>query len=144
MTLLSPLALGLFAVAVPVVLFYVLKLRREERMVGSTLLWRRAVDDVQANVPWQRLRPSVLLLLQLLVLAALVLSLAQPAYTRARSFDGDLIVLVDQSYGMQARDVTPSRFAMALARAHSLATDLSSGNVMSVIGMSDQPHLAIA
>ncbi|MBV9281670.1 MAG: VWA domain-containing protein [Chloroflexi bacterium] len=144
MTFTNPLALALFALAIPVVLLYMLKLRREQRVVSSTLLWRRAVDDVQANVPWQRLRPSVLLLLQLLALAVLVLSLARPALTQARSYAGDLIVIVDESYGMQARDVVPSRFGVALARAHALAGDLAGGSVMSVIGMGDQPQLAIA
>lgn len=144
LTLLSPLSLALFVVSVPVVLLYVLKLRREERAVPSTLLWRRALEDVRSNVPWQRLQPNILLLLQLLILAALILSLAEPAYTHARSFNGDLVVVVDESYGMQPRDVNPSRFDAALAKAHALAADLGSGNVMSVIGMSDQPQLKIA
>jgi hypothetical protein len=140
---LAPLALGLLAVAAPIILMYVLKLRRRDQPVSSTLLWRRALDDVQANAPWQRLRPSVLLLLQLLVLAALVLALAGPAYSRSHAFSGDVVVVVDQSYGMQGKDVAPTRFAAALKRAHSIANDLGSGNVMSVIGMGAQPHLAI-
>jgi Ca-activated chloride channel homolog len=143
-TLLAPLALALSVLAVPIVLLYVLKLRRQEQVVASTLLWRRALDDVQANAPWQRLRPSILLILQLLAVAALVLVLAQPAYTRARTFAGDTIVIVDQSYGMQARDVAPSRFGAALSQAHSLASAASSGRVMSVIGMGAQPKLAVA
>ncbi|MDQ2745580.1 MAG: VWA domain-containing protein, partial [Chloroflexota bacterium] len=71
-------------------------------------------------------------------------SLARPAYSRSHVVSGDLIVIVDQSYGMQARDVRPSRFAAALARARALASELAGGNVMSVIGMGAQPHLAIA
>lgn len=144
MTFLTPLALALSVLAVPIVLMYVLKLRRRPQVVSSTLLWQRALDDVQANAPWQRLRPSILLLLQLLALVALVLALAQPAYTRAERFTGDLIVIVDESYGMQAHDVAPSRFAAALVQAHTLANDLPGGNVASVIGMGAQPQLAIA
>lgn len=144
MTLLTPLALALSLLAVPIVLMYVLKLRRQEQVISSTLLWRRALDDIQANAPWQRLRPSILLLLQLLALAALVLMLARPAYSRSRSFAGDHIVIVDESYGMQARDVAPSRFAVALAQARTITDDLGSGEVMSVIGMGAQPRLAIA
>lgn len=143
MSLLSPLSLALLAVAAPIVLMYILKLRRRDQPVSSTLLWHRALDDVQANAPWQRLRPSMLLLLQLLVLVALVLALAGPAYSRSHAFSGDVIVVVDESYGMQGRDVAPSRFTAALKRAHSIADDLGSGNVMSVIGMGAQPHLAI-
>lgn len=144
MALLAPLALGFTAVAVPIVLMYVLKLRRQEQMVSSTMLWARALQDIQANAPWQRLRPNMLLLLQLIALVALVLALAAPAYSASHTYSGDLIVIVDRSYGMQARDVAPSRFAAALTRARSLAADLSSGSVMSVIGMGAQPQLAIA
>jgi Ca-activated chloride channel family protein len=144
MTLLTPLALALSAVAVPVILLYVLKLRRREHVVSSTLLWRRALDDVQANAPWQRLRFNILLLLQLLALMALVLALAGPAYSQTHAFEGDLVLIIDQSYGMQAHDVRPTRFAAALAQAHTLTADLGSGNVASVIGMGAHPRLAIA
>jgi hypothetical protein len=144
MYLLTPIALGLLALAVPIILLYVLKLRRQERIVPSTFLWRKALEDVQANAPWQRLRFNILLLLQLLALAALVLALAGPAYSRSHVVLGDLVLIVDESYGMQAHDVAPSRFAVAVQRAHSLAADLGGGHVVSVIGMGAQPHLAIA
>jgi hypothetical protein len=123
---------------------YVLKLRRQERDLSSVLLWRRSLEDVQANAPWQRLRPKLLLLLQLLALFVLVVVLAQPAYTRAHTIAGDVIVIVDESYGMQAHDVQPSRFAVALEEARNLNSSLNGGHVMSVVGMGAQPRLAIA
>lgn len=142
--LLAPLALLLSILAVPIILMYVLKLRRQEVRVPSTFLWRQVMEDVQANAPWQRLRFNILLLLQLLALAAIILSLARPAYSRSHVIAGDLILIVDQSYGMQAHDVKPSRFAVAQKRARTLASELGGGHVMSVIGMSAQPTLAVA
>jgi hypothetical protein len=142
--LLAPLALLLSVLAVPIVLMYVLKLRRQEYRVPSTFLWRQVMEDVQANAPWQRLRFNILLLLQLLALGAVILSLAQPAYSRSHVIAGDLVVILDQSYGMQAHDVRPSRFVVAQGRARALASELAGGHVMSVIGMSAQPHLVIA
>src|ERR671938_293109 len=66
----TPLALlGLLFVPA-VVAMYLLKLRRDEAVVPSTLLWNRLVADVEANAPWQRLRRSLLLLLQLLPVVA--------------------------------------------------------------------------
>ena len=67
MSLLTPLALLGAAIVGPlIVAMYLLKLRREDRPVSSTFLWQRMVRDVEANAPWQKLRRSLLLLLQLL------------------------------------------------------------------------------
>lgn len=143
MTFLTPAALGLMALSVPVIFMYILKLRRRTVDVSSTFLWRRALDDVQANAPWQRLRISTLLIVQLLALAALVLLQARPAYSRTQPLGGDLILIVDESYGMMMHDVAPSRFGAALSEARGLAANVPSGNVVSVIGMGAQPALAI-
>ncbi|MHC4776924.1 MAG: vWA domain-containing protein, partial [Planctomycetota bacterium] len=74
MTFLSPWsALGAAAITVPLLLLlYFLKLRRQTTRIASTLLWRRSTEDLQANVPLQRLRWSLLLLLQLLIAATLI------------------------------------------------------------------------
>src|SRR3954451_15199695 len=77
---LSPLAAMVAAgIAVPsLLIFYFLKLRRREMAVSSTLLWKKAIQDLQVNSPFQRLRKNLLLLLQLLLLALLCLALARP------------------------------------------------------------------
>ncbi len=144
MTLLSPLALALAAVAIPIVMMYMLRVRRREHVVPSTFLWRKAAEDVQTSPRWRRVRPNLLLFLQLAILAALVLALAQPAYTHNRTFNGDVIAIVDQSLTMQAGDVGPSRLVEAQRRARQLAAELPEGSVMSVIGMGAQPRLLIA
>jgi hypothetical protein len=67
------------AIAIPALLvLYFLKLRRREMPVSSTFLWKKAIQDLQVNSPFQRLRRNLLLLLQLLLLALLLLSLARP------------------------------------------------------------------
>src|SRR4029078_7142685 len=68
----TPLALlGLLFVPA-VIAMYLLKLRRDEAVVPSTLLWTRLVADVEANAPWQRLRRSLPLLPHVLPLVVLV------------------------------------------------------------------------
>src|SRR3989304_3199025 len=100
MGLLAPLALiGLLAVPI-IVAFYMLRLRRPERSVSSTYLWQQLVRDVEANAPWQRLRRSLLLFLQLLLVAVLVLAAARPFLERPAGLARDLVLGVDASAGM--------------------------------------------
>jgi hypothetical protein len=82
MDVLNPLAFWFALLAVPIVLLYLLRLRRREQLVSSTFLWRRAVLDREANTLWQRLRRNLLLLLQLATLAFLAVS-----YTHLRAHE---------------------------------------------------------
>ena len=78
MSFLAPAAFAALAIAIPVLLLYMLRLRRREVLISSTFLWRQVVQDTEANTPWQRLRRNLLLFLQLLILLLLVLALARP------------------------------------------------------------------
>src|SRR5690606_2966970 len=97
MAFLAPLALLLGLPAVPIVVLYMLRLRRREVLVSSTLLWRKLLRDREANAPWQRLRRNLLLLLQLLILAALVLALSRPFLPTPSVVSGSVVVLLDAS-----------------------------------------------
>src|SRR6187397_3714722 len=113
MPLTTPLALlGLLFVPA-VVAMYLLRLRREETPVPSTLLWQRLVADVEANAPWQRLRRSLLLLLQLLLVAILAILAARPFLERPAALARDIVLVVDTSASMGATDVTPNRLEVA-------------------------------
>jgi Ca-activated chloride channel homolog len=144
MNLLAPAALGLAALAAPIVAMYILKMRRPTRVVPSTFLWEQALRDVQANAPWQRLRPNLLLLLQLLAVAVLVLALARPYVLRAAAAQGDVVAVLDGSALMTATDVSPSRFAVARARIAALIDGLGPNDVMSIVLMARHAHVLIA
>ncbi len=129
-----PAALGLLALAIPIIIFYMLRLRREELPVSSSLLWRRALQDRTANAPWQRLRRNLLLLLQLLLLLLLVLSLARPFLFTQAAATGNLVVILDASASMQATDENgDSRFERARQEANKLIDGLSGDQRMSLV-----------
>jgi len=129
----TPLAL-LGLLFIPAVLaMYLLKLRRDERVVPSTLLWTRLVADVEANAPWQRLRRSLLLLLQLLLVAILALLAARPFLERPAGLARDIVLVLDTSASMAATDVAPNRLEAAKAAALEALRDLPSGGKVSVV-----------
>lgn len=133
MPLITPLALlGLLFVPA-VVAMYLLKLRREQTIVPSTLLWQRLVADVEANAPWQRLRRSLLFLLQLLLVIILVLLAARPFIERPAGLARDIVLVVDTSASMGATDLSPNRLAAAKEAALDALRDLPSGGKVSVI-----------
>src|SRR5438105_1968936 len=113
MTWLAPLAAAALLAVPAILLLYFLKVKRPETRVASLLFWRPFVADRQANAPWQRLRSSWLLVLQLLAALAIALALLRPGVTGAAGIADTTIVILDGSASMQATDVGPPRFGAA-------------------------------
>src|SRR5256886_17070076 len=113
MSLLVPAALA-FGLIIPIILLlYFMRPKRQERVVGSTLLWQQALQDLQASRPWQRLRITPLLVLQLLAAIVIVLILTRPPIFLRSPISGNTIIILQASASMQATDVTPNRFEVA-------------------------------
>jgi Ca-activated chloride channel family protein len=144
MHFLAPAAFALAALVPVIIAMYLLKLRRTEQVVSSVYLWRRMVRDVEANAPWQRLRRNLLLILQLLFLAALILSLARP-FTWVEGAGGQaLILILDTSASMAATDVVPTRLGAAQVQARRLADDLPDDARVTVIAAGDGAQVLVA
>jgi hypothetical protein len=144
MQFLTPLAFALSALAIPIILLYMLKLRRKQTQVSSTMLWEKLLKDRQANAPWQKLKRNLLLFLQLLILAALVFALARPALQTKVVASGSVIVMLDASASMNAVDVTPTRFEEARKSVLTLINGLSSDSAMTLILVAKTPQTLIA
>jgi hypothetical protein len=141
LSFLTPLALGLGALAVPIILLYMLRLRRIETAISSTFLWRQLVRDREANAPWQRLRWNWLMFLQLLILAALVITLARP-FTEVKTItNGRIVLLLDASASMMATDVQPDRFSAARDIGLDLVDTLGPDDTMTVIRVGAVPEV---
>jgi len=130
---------GAFAVVPPAVIvaLYFLKLRREPLEVPSTYLWTRSIEDLRVNSLWQRMRQSLLLFLQLLLLAIVAFALLRP-YWEGGTLQGDrFIFLIDNSASMTATDVAPSRLDEAKRRVGQMLDEMSSGTKAMIISFSD-------
>jgi len=135
-------AAAFFALTIPVVvLLYLLKLKRVRTEVSSTILWRRSIEDLMANAPFQRLRRNLLLYLQILVLLFAVLALMRPFLRWAGLAEQNFIVLVDRSGSMLSTDVAPSRLAAAKQHALRLVEEMTRGDRMAVLAFSDHAEV---
>lgn len=129
------------AIAIPALLIlYFLKLRRREVAVSSTLLWRKAVQDLQVNSPFQRLRRNLLLLLQLMLLALLCLALSRPVINTKRGAGKLTVLLIDRSASMGAKDVDAgkrTRLDEAKRRALEIIDSMKRDDTACLIGFDD-------
>ncbi|MCC6299581.1 MAG: BatA and WFA domain-containing protein [Anaerolineales bacterium] len=144
MTFLTPLGFALASLAIPIILLYMLKLRRKQTPVSSTFLWQKLLREQQANAPWQKLKRNVLLILQLIILAALVTALARPALQVPVVASGSVIVLLDASASMNAADVSPSRFEAGREAALDLVNGLSPASSLTLILVAEKPQTLIS
>ena len=147
MGFLAPLAFWLAAIVGPALLvLYFLKLRRRQETVSSTFLWRRAVQDLQVNAPFQRLRKSLLLFLQLLVLALGVLALARPIVETSLSERSSVVLLIDRSASMntvEADGRTRLELAKEQAVRHVKALNRAGGSWLSFFRVGDQTRVMV-
>jgi Ca-activated chloride channel homolog len=106
----------LFALLVPLVIFYFLKLKRPRQIIPSLVLWRQVLNDQRVNSPFQRFKRNLLLLLQILLLTLLVLAAMQPFLKRTAQKAARLPVLIDVSASMAATADGKSRLDVAKER----------------------------
>ncbi|MBE7466383.1 MAG: VWA domain-containing protein [Planctomycetes bacterium] len=141
---LEPLGLAGLAALAPIVALYFLKLRREERVVPSTLLWKKVIKDLHVNAPFQRLKYSLLLLLQLLLVALLAFALARPFLNMAAETGTYTVLLIDTSASMATRDSGPdgkrSRLQQALEDAKQKIDDMGRIDEMCIVAFDEDPR----
>jgi Ca-activated chloride channel family protein len=141
---LTPIALALGVTLPVVVIFYLLKVRRHDEEVSSTFLWNDLIRDLAAHEPLQRLKWSLLLVLQLIALALITGAVARPFSEQIGQKPVQAVLLVDGSASMQATDVQPSRFAKAVDAARSTLTQLPENSLATAILVAAHPQVLVA
>jgi hypothetical protein len=138
----SPAHLALLGLLVPLVLLYILRIRREKRRVPSTWLFRSAERDLLAKQPFRRLFPHVSLLLEALAIAALALAFSRPILRGGQIDSVHLAIVIDSSASMAA--VGPdgkTRIDLAREAARTLARQLAPGADALVVEAGREPRV---
>ena len=141
MSFTNPLMFLWLGVAAPIVALYFLKLRRRKIPVSSTWLWARSIQDLRVNAPFQKLRKSLLLLLQLLLVALAAFALAGPVGRASPPDQKRWVFILDRSASMQMTDVEPSRLGMAKKLAKEILSGTGSGDEVMVIAFANRAQV---
>ena len=127
---------AVFAVAgLAMVALYILKLRRRTVAVPFSVLWQRILKDKEATSLFSKLKRLLSLLVQLSLLALLVLALGDPRAAASLLKGRSLVVLIDASASMQARDVSPDRLGAAKTAVKNLIRSMGGSDRMLVAQM---------
>mgnify|MGYP001340986399 FL=1 len=133
MNFLNPEALA-FAVTLPIVIiFYLLKRRRVAHLVSSTIIWKRFLNETQANSPFQKLRHNWLLIIQLIFLSLAIFALIRPYFSSKIESGRFVVVILDVSASMQATDVSLNRFELAKGEVNKMIDGMYDNDQMVLI-----------
>lgn len=123
MTLLAPAFLWTLAALAPLAAIYFLKVRPRKKPVTAFFLWQKIFTEKKASALFKRLRDVFSLLLMALAFAAIAFALAEPDF--AGDERKDLLIVVDHSASMSAKDGTTTRLEKAKKRARDLIAGMN-------------------
>jgi len=83
---------------------------------------------------------SILIILQLLIVVILAFTLANPVISRATTGEGEIIIVLDASAAMSAREGASSRFDRALSEIMDIAQNASDSRPVTIIIANDDPQ----
>lgn len=126
-----------------IVLMYLLKQKYKEKQIPSLFLWDKVFVQTKAIQPWQKLKKSLLLFLQLAAAALLALAISGP-FVASDMQSQNYVLALDCSLSMQATDESPTRFAAAKKDIQRMVEQAAPTASFSLVILTDQPYLAVS
>lgn len=100
----NPTAFFWALLAIPIVIFYILKVRLRHVPVSSVMFWEQVFEQHESRSLWQQLRHVASLLIQLAILLLLLLAVADPLRPSDILNQRRIVVVLDNSASMQVID----------------------------------------
>lgn len=141
MSFAHPAALFLAALALPIVIFYILKIRLRRVPVSTVMFWQQIFEEKQPRSIWQTLRHLLSLLVQLLFLALLVFALAEPFFHWETLAARRIVLVVDNSASMNATDAAPNRLAAAKELGKQVISGLRFRDELAIVAAGTEAHV---
>ena len=131
------------AIALPIVLLYVLKVRLRRQQVSTFLFWDQVFQEKKPRSWWQQLRHLLSLLLQIALLALLVFALIDPLWQWQKAQRRKVLLVIDNSASMAAEDGGQTRLKKAKETAAALVRSLRVGDEMAILAAGGKPEVSI-
>lgn len=137
---LQQLALIFGGVGAAVTVLYILKLRRRRVRVPFSKLWDRVLREKESTSLFRRLKRLLSLLLQLVFLFLLTAALGDPRLSTEVLEGRNIVLLVDASASMKARDADggQTRMEEALEQSRRIIRGMNGADVLMVVRMDAQ------
>jgi hypothetical protein len=139
MTLLAPAFLWTLLALVPLAAIYFLKVRPRRKPVTAYFLWQKIFTEKKASALFKKLRDLLSLLLMALAFAAVAFALAEPDFVGDER--KDLLIVVDHSASMSAREGGATRLELAKKKARALVAGLNGSQRAAVASFADTTQM---
>jgi len=121
---------------------YIIKMRRRRFEVPFVQLWKRVLEQKDANALWKQLKRLISLLLMLLILGLILFAALDPTLGVADRKARSVVILVDSSGSMKTLDGDPagrqSRIEVAKQKADELIDSMGGGDVAMIMKVDGQ------
>ncbi|MEO8554728.1 MAG: VWA domain-containing protein, partial [Kofleriaceae bacterium] len=147
MSFLGPIGLGLWTwvalgAAALAVSAYIIKMRRRRFEVPFAQLWKRVLEQKDANALWKQLKRLMSLLLILGILGVLMFAALDPTLGAVDREARSVVILIDSSASMKAMDGDEagkqSRMDVAKMRAKNLVDSMGGGDLAMIMKVDGQ------
>lgn len=136
--------LWLLLTLVPIIILFILRLRRRSLVIPSVKIWDRVLKRRPQSALWRRLKQVISLLLHLAVACLLALALARP-FLSDRLAPQRIVVVIDASASMNARlpggDADRTRFIHALDLARTIVDDIGPEDRAMIVRAGPRPSV---
>lgn len=144
MELLKPLGLlGLLSIVV-LIIIYIIRPNFQQKLISSTFVWRLSLKYKKKRLPISKLRNILIIVCQILILAASALILTEPVKNLSQEeYATEVIAIIDASASMRASTEKTTRFETAVNRVADLSdrTLANNGTVSIILAESNAEYL---
>lgn len=141
MSFAAPAAFLAALCALPIIVFYILKVRMRRLPTSTTLFWNQIYDERPPRSIWEVLKHLLSLFAQLLLLALLMFALADPVLKGQFGKARRIVLVIDPSASMNTSEAEGSRFQQAIDEALRISNGLRFRDEMSIVLAGEHPQV---